>query len=86
MSERRVDFMSLAVAGQTTIDQIDDYVDGWHADPSGVALHEYLGMSRDEYALWLSSPDLLPVILANRKQNDSAGDMNVRTDQRAIPQ
>jgi hypothetical protein len=75
--------MSLVVAGQTTTEEIDDYVDRWHADPSGVSLHEYLGMRRDEYALWLSSPDMLPFMVARRRQNDLLGDMSLRTHQAA---
>jgi hypothetical protein len=49
------------------VDEIDDYVDHWHANPDGQALHDYLGMTRDEYALWLGSPDSLALIIASRK-------------------
>lgn len=61
------DFISLALSGAAMVDEIDDYVDHWHANPDGQALHDYLGMNRDEYALWLGSPDSLPLIIASRK-------------------
>ncbi len=57
----------LALSGAATVDEIDDYIDRWHANPDGQALHEYLGMNRDEYALWLGSPDSLALIIASRK-------------------
>jgi hypothetical protein len=60
-------FVSLAISGGAMVDEIDDYVDRWHANPDGQALHDYLGMNRDEYALWLGSPDSLALIIASRK-------------------
>ena len=69
MSSRHDSFVSLALAGEAMTDEIDDYVDMWHDDPAGMTLHEYLGMNVDEYALWLDSPDMLPLILTSRKLN-----------------
>lgn len=62
-------FVSRALAGEVMTDEIDDYVDQWHENPGGLSLHEYLGMDREEYAFWLSSPDCLPLIIASRKLN-----------------
>ena len=69
MSSQRDSFVSLALAGEVMTDEIDDYVDLWHANPAGLTLHEYLGMNADEYALWLDSPETLPWILTSRKLN-----------------
>ncbi len=66
MSEHRT-FLSLALAGEAMTDEIDDYVDQWHEDPVGLSLHDYLGMDREEFGLWLDSPDMLPLIIASRK-------------------
>ena len=66
-SDRR--FISLALSGEAMTDEIDDFVDQWHDNPTGLSLHDYLGMNREEYALWLSSPDTLPLIIASRKFN-----------------
>jgi hypothetical protein len=66
MSSHR-SFLSLALAGEAMTDEIDDYVDRWHENPNGLSLHDYLGMDREEYGLWLSSPDTLPLIIASRK-------------------
>jgi hypothetical protein len=71
MSEQR-NFISLALAGKVTPDQIDDYVGKWHDSSSRLELHEYLGLTREEYGLWLGDPDQLLAILANRKSDISA--------------
>jgi hypothetical protein len=60
-------FVSLALAGKVSADEIDDYVDKWHNSPSGLELHEYMGITRDEYAIWLGSPEELASILTMRK-------------------
>ena len=68
MSERRT-FLSFALAGEVTTDEIDNYIDQWHDNPIGLSLHDYLGMDREEFGLWLDSPDLLPLIITSRKLN-----------------
>lgn len=70
MSGRR-NFIALALAGEAMPDEIDDYVDDWHNNPGDLALHEFLGMDRAEYALWLRAPDALPLIVASRKLGKS---------------
>ena len=62
-------FLSLALAGEAGSDEIDDYIDRWHQDLLGLSLHVYLGMTREEYGLWLDWPDSLPLIIASRKLN-----------------
>ena len=34
---------------------IDDYIDAWHEAETDLELHEWLGMSIDEYKIWLES-------------------------------
>ena len=81
----RPNFIALAVVGEALPDDIDDYVDDWHDNPGDLALHEFLGMDRAEYALWLRLPDALPLIIASRKlgkpleaiANDNIRDMQL---------
>lgn len=41
-----------------TLNQIDDAVDAWHDGAGqGQELHEYLGMTWDEYSLWAQDPN-----------------------------
>lgn len=60
-------FIDLALRGKVMFDEIDDYVDRWHDEPNGKTLSEYLGMSNDEYAAWVSNPDVVSHIVAARK-------------------
>ncbi|MGA2127973.1 MAG: hypothetical protein ABSG76_17705, partial [Xanthobacteraceae bacterium] len=62
MSDQHKSFVELALAGRVLLDEIDDYVDQWHKQ-DGQSLHEYLGMKKKEYALWVTDPDTLPYII-----------------------
>jgi hypothetical protein len=61
-------FFSLYSDGLITGDQIDDFVEAWHnaGDDEKRSLSEYLGMTDDEYAVWVMSHGALPSILAAR--------------------
>jgi hypothetical protein len=52
--------MERFLVGEAGPEEIDDYVDIWHSSPDGLELHEFLGMSKEEYALWLRNPEVLP--------------------------
>lgn len=39
--------------GKTSWNDIDNFIDRWHASSSGVELHEYLGMHISVYIYWL---------------------------------
>jgi len=61
-------FLELCAAGRAAPAEIDDYVDRWHDEASDQALHEYLGMTREEYAAWVKDASSLVGILAARAQ------------------
>ena len=56
-------FIEACLAGDRDPDDIDDYIDEWHAGGSGVPLWAFLGMTRDEYGAWVASPSRLPDII-----------------------
>lgn len=62
-------FFALYSEGRVNADQADDYVEAWHesGDEETRSLAEYLGMSEEEYDVWLMTPRALPVILAARR-------------------
>jgi hypothetical protein len=62
-------FFSLYADGRISADQIDDFVEAWHqsGDDETRSLAEYLGMTDDEYAVWVMSHAALPTILASRR-------------------
>lgn len=61
-------FLDLYLAGKVRSDDIDDFVDRWHEAPDGRELHHYLGMTPEEYSLWLRVPDALPYIVQARRE------------------
>ncbi len=62
-------FFSLYSGGLVAAKQIDDFVEAWHKSGTGEkrSLSEYLGMTDDEYAVWVMSHGALPSILAARR-------------------
>ena len=65
-------FFDLYGQGLALPDEIDDFIDRWHegaGSPGGsVPLHEYLGLTRDEYEIWVLDPDVLPYLLIARRE------------------
>ncbi|WP_018620102.1 hypothetical protein [Spirosoma luteum] len=64
-------FIQDCLVGDALPDEIDDYIDQWHDGDFEIPLHAYLGMSWDEYAIWIESPNSLVYIVAARKFNIS---------------
>lgn len=62
-------FVEAYLAGEASIGDIDNWVDYWHTHETGHALHEFLGMTHDEYEQWLKSGEnaVLQSILEARK-------------------
>lgn len=61
-------FIQNCLTGDALLDEIDDYIDEWHDGDSELPLHDYLGMSWDEYAAWIESPENLTYIITARKR------------------
>lgn len=59
-------FMTLALNGQVLADEIEDFLEAWHASDSPGDAHEFLGMTFEEYSLWASDPDAIDLILSAR--------------------
>ncbi len=59
-------FLELAMKGQVRPEAIDDYIDDWHASLEATCdLHDYLGMTADEYARWWRIRPPSPISLRN---------------------
>ncbi|MES1241810.1 MAG: hypothetical protein ABUT39_09350 [Acidobacteriota bacterium] len=69
MSEtRNVSFVDLCRRGEAVPEQIDDFVDLWHEGASELSLHDFLGMTWEEYSAWVANPGLLPRIIAAHRE------------------
>ncbi len=67
----RPSFIDDFLAGRAQPEDIDEYIDRWHNAPSDAPevaflLHEFLGMSWDEYRQWSGEPDSLQAVLRAR--------------------
>ena len=66
-------FIEKCVDGEETPDNVDDYVDLWHGsicETLGIPiLYEYLGMTREEYGIWIKNADYINEIIKERKSN-----------------
>lgn len=68
MSSDQENFVSLALNGQILLEEIDDFVDKWHEENSDLSLKDHLGMTKEEYSIWIIDENSLPEILAARSQ------------------
>ncbi len=66
-SPKQHTFARLYVEGRVTADEIDDFIHTWHKGGTGMSLHDFLGLSREEYARWVEQPDSLETALDERK-------------------
>ena len=78
-------FIDRAVRGEVLPDEIDDFIDYWHDADSDEALHEFLGLSFDEYSLFVAHPDNISTIITARLRHQpilEAVNDNLRHDER----
>ncbi|HXA40010.1 MAG TPA: hypothetical protein VNW53_13510 [Phenylobacterium sp.] len=76
MSERHeAPFLRLATLGEVLLEEIDDFVSAWHRERPDTTLAAYLGMTDDEYALWLVEPDMLSHIVRARHLGEPLPEM-----------
>jgi hypothetical protein len=67
MLDKERTLVDAVLAGDTLAGDIDDWVDEWHDGADTRPLHESLGFTEDEYALWVEQPSVLAFLLQSRK-------------------
>ncbi|MFI5159208.1 MAG: hypothetical protein ACHQF4_10110 [Sphingobacteriales bacterium] len=60
-------FIKDCINGYALPSEIDDYIDQWHDGDSNISLHEFLGMSKKEYVLFVEDESYLPLIVTAHK-------------------
>ena len=48
-------FIDACLAGDSILDDIEDYISYWHENETNLALNEFLGMTSHEYGNWLKT-------------------------------
>ena len=77
-------YIDLVLAGRALLTDIDDHVDMWHVGDALGPLHDYLGLTWDEYALWVEQPSSLRLILAARERKKPVLEMIEHADEYAL--
>ncbi|MGW6427236.1 hypothetical protein ACWF82_31580 [Nocardia sp. NPDC055053] len=82
-------FVDAVLAGHALVEDIDDWVERWHesddSDDGIMAdLHTFLGMSWDEYALWVGRPEALRLIVAAHRYDKPVTDLVLSADAYAL--
>lgn len=62
-------FIEDCLKGDAFLSEIDDYIDTWHESDNEEELSQFLGMTKEEYSLFVTRPDSLPMIVAAHKEN-----------------
>lgn len=65
-SYKETSFIELCAKGEVLLEEIDDFIDRWHKNSQDIELHEFLGMSWQEYSAWVAEPEILPFIVTAR--------------------
>lgn len=58
-------FVELYLSGRVELDEIDRFIEVWHTNRyEDRPLHEFLGMTWEEYAQWIENPKVFRVLRA----------------------
>lgn len=69
-------FFDLFSKGRITVDDVGDFVGAWHesGDEETRSLSEYLGMTNEEYGVWMIDHRMLPLMVEARRGGASLYD------------
>lgn len=63
-------FVQKCISGEATVEEIDDYIDQWHNGNHSEPLHEFLGMTEEEYNAWVADhKKIYEIIVSAIKKN-----------------
>jgi hypothetical protein len=65
-------YIQLVQSGKLLAEDIDEFVEAWHASDDPRKLSEALGFSEEEYALWVEEPGALKMIITSRAAGGSS--------------
>jgi hypothetical protein len=78
-------YLEQVLDGDAIWTDIDDFVKAWHDNHGlGRELHDYLGLTWDEYALWVERPGTLRAIIASHELDEPLQELLRRSDEQAV--
>ncbi|WP_374004704.1 hypothetical protein [Bacillus velezensis] len=63
----KLKFMNACLQGEALLEDIDEFIEQWHESDSGEELHEFLGMTFEEYSIWVENETMLKTIFYSRE-------------------
>jgi hypothetical protein len=75
-------FITDCLNGDALMSDINDYIDQWHESDIDLQLHDFLGMSKKEYVLFVQDENYLGSIITAHKSNKSV--VSIVKDQMAM--
>ena len=84
MSRKRSIIERFLSGEECDLTRIDDEIDAWHEADTTVALHEWLGLTPDEYQLYLEKPASIRIILAARDHDRSLKELLAAKDSTSL--
>ena len=55
-------FIDLVLAGKASLEDIDDWVRRWHCGETLLELRDWLGMTEQQYGLWLKASEAVTLM------------------------
>jgi hypothetical protein len=80
MSSKRSIVERLLSGEECDLSRIDDEIDAWHEADTTIPLHEWLGLTADEYQIYVEKPAAIRIILAARHHNRSLKELLAAKD------
>ncbi len=68
-------FIENVINADALLDEIDDYIAQWHDADTDLSVYDYLGMTEQEYFLWLENDFYLKYIVSAHEQNVDIQDL-----------
>ena len=62
-------FINDVINADAILDEIDDYIEKWHDSDENRSVYEYLGMTEEEYLLWVENDFYLKYIVSAHEKN-----------------
>jgi len=62
-------FILNCINGDALLSEIDNYIDLWHESDTELSLHDFLGMTKKEYALFVEDEQYLASIVTAHREN-----------------
>lgn len=69
-------FLEQCFLGKINVNEVDNFIDCWHNNITDQSLNDFLGMTHEEYALWVENPDMLIHIVYARRNSISINKIN----------